>query len=436
MVWVPPLAVLALLFLVIVCRLHAFLALLLVSVAAGLCAGMSPQNVLTAVEHGMGSTVGFIAVVVALGSMFGQMLESSGGAQRLARTLVDRVGPERAGLAMALTGFVVGLSIFFDVGFILLVPLVYSLGRETGRSTLHFALPLLTSLAVTHAFLPPHPGPMAVSQILHADMGRTILLGLAAGIPAILVGGVFLSPWLAGRLKPPPLPEIQEQASPENPPSVGRVLVLILAPIFLIVSNTLAQNFLPGQPITKVLTLLGHPFMALSIATLLAFWWLGKARGLSARDIQELADRSLKPGGQIILVTGAGGIFKQILSDSGAGEALAASLAQTGLSPLLLAFVLALLVRISLGSATVSMMTAAGLVAPMLVKFPHLNPALVAVAIASGATACSHVNDSGFWLVKQYLGLSEAQTLQSWTVVTTVIGFTGLIVVMLLQFTL
>lgn len=433
LVCLPALAVLGLLFLVIYCRLHAFLALLLVSLAVGLAAGMSPEQVLKAAEKGMGETVGFIAVVVGLGSMFGQMLEASGGATLLARRLVQAVGAARAVWALALTGFIIGISVFFDVGFILLVPLVFSLARETGRSSLGFALPLLAGLAVTHAFLPPHPGPMVVSKLLGAETGKVIVYGCCAGLPGILLGGVLLSPYLAGRLKHPPLPEANSDKETAQAPRLGAVLFLILVPVLLIMANTLAQSQ-PGlsAPLKQTWLLLGHPFSALAIATLLAFLLLGRARGLSARDIQALADKSLRPGGQIILVIGSGGIFKQILNESGAGQALAESLAGTGLSPLLLAFVLALMVRISLGSATVSMLTAAGLIAPMLPRHPHLDPALVTIAIAAGATACSHVNDSGFWLVKQYLQLSEAQTLQSWTVLTTVIGFTGLAVVLLL----
>jgi Gnt-I system low-affinity gluconate transporter len=433
LVWLPALAVLTLLVLVIGVRLHAFLALLLVSVGVGLAAGMPPEQILKAMETGMASTVGFIAIVVGLGAMFGEMLECSGGAQLLARRLVQAVGIERAPWALALTGFVVGISVYFDVGFILLVPLIFSLSRETRRSLLGYALPLLAGLAVTHAFLPPHPGPMAVAKILQADIGRVILYGMAAGIPAILIAGVFLSRVIARRLEPPELPEAEASDQVITPPHVGTVTLLILIPVLLIVANTVAQALAPGTAAAQVLLLLGHPFMALAIAALLAFWFLGRRRGMSPAEIQRMADRSLKPGGQIILITGSGGIFKQVLVDSGAGPALADTLASTGLSPLLLAFLLALLIRLSLGSATVSMMTAAGLVAPLLSRYPHLDPALVIVAIASGATACSHVNDSGFWLVKQYLGLSEAQTLKSWTVTTAVIGLVGLLMALLLE---
>ena len=433
LVFLPPLAVLGLLVLVIYFRLHAFLGLLLVSVCVGLAAHMSPEKVLDAVEVGMGSTVGFIEVIIGLGSMFSAMLEFSGGAQVLARKLISLVGKKRAPWALAATGFIVGLSVFFSVGFILLVPLIFSLARETEKPLLTFALPVLSALAVTHAFLPPHPGPMAVSRILHADIGHVIVYGCIAGIPVIALTAIFVSPFLTKRVRSPMAQHLETATEDRDPPSFWVVLPLVLLPVALIVSNTATHSLIPGTPLAQVFVLLGHPFIALSLALLLSFYFLGRRRGLSALEIQKLADQSLKPGGQIILVVGSGGIFKQILEESGAGQAVAQSLSHTGLSPIMLAFTLALMVRVSVGSNTVSMMTAAGLVNPMLVNFPKLDPALVCLSIACGATAFSHVNDSGFWMVKEYLGLSESQTLKSWTVISAVTGFAGIGMVLLIS---
>lgn len=434
LVLLPILAVAALLFLVIYVRLHAFLSLFLVSLGVGLLAGMSPEKLLKAVEVGMQSTAGYVAIVVGLGSMFGIMLEVSGGAQVLARTLVRWVGIERAAWALTLTGFTVGISVFFDVGFILLVPLIFSLGRETGRSVVGFALPLLAGLCVTHAFLPPHPGPSTVGNMLHADLGKVLVYGFCAGVPGAILAGVFASRFITARIPAPELPEVtQDDETATKAPAFAAVLFLVLVPVVLILSKAVTQQFAAGTVMAQDLYLLGHPFIALSIATLLAFLMLGKNRGLPAAEIQKLADRSLKPAGQIILIMGSGGIFKQVLDESGAGRALAEAVSTLGFSPLVLAFVLALLMRISLGSTTVSMLTAVGLVAPLLERYPDTDPALATVAIASGALACSHVNDSGFWLVKQYLGLTEIQTLKSWTVVTTILGFTGIAVVLILN---
>jgi Gnt-I system low-affinity gluconate transporter len=434
LVLMPVWAVVGLLILVIGLRLHAFLALLLVSITVGLASGMSPEKVLDAAELGMGSTVGFIAVIVALGSMFSAMLESSGGAQVLARTLIGAVGMKHASWALALTGFIIGLSVFFSVGFILLVPLIYSLARETKQPLLRFALPVVSALAVTHAFLPPHPGPMAVAKILHAEPGKVILYGCLAGLPVIFFTGVFVSDFLSKHVFSPPAPPVEKvEGLQEGLPSFWLVLALVLLPVTLIVANTMTHSFARDTFADRLFVLLGHPFVALSLGALLAFLFLGRMRGLSALQIQALADQSLKPGGQIVLVVGAGGIFKQILQDSGSGQALADLLSGTGLSPLLLAFTLAFMMRLSVGSSTVSMMTAASLVNPMLASAPHLEPALVCLAIACGATACSHVNDSGFWMVKQYLGLTVSETLKSWTVITAVVGFTGILMVLLID---
>lgn len=416
-----------LLVLVVGLRLHAFLALLLVSVAVGLGAGMEPVKVLEAVEKGMGGTLGFIAIVVGLGGMFGQMLEESGGAQRLADTLVSSFGIERARWALTLTGFLVAIPVFFDVGFILLVPLVYSVSRKTHRPLVGLALPLLAGLTVAHAFIPPTPGPMAVARVLGADLGRVIVYGIVAGLPAVVIAGPLLSGWMEKRI-PQQAPESHEPHDPDQElPPFGTVLALMLVPLLLIVANTVSAAMAPGTTVARWLTFLGHPFVALTLATLLAFYLLGVRRGWKLSEIQDLASRGLGPTGLIILVTGAGGVFKQILTDSGIGKELAQSMVNFGLSPVAFAFLVAAVVRISQGSATVSMMTAAGFVAPLLSAFPHVDKALLTIAIAAGASGFSHVNDSGFWLVKQYLGLSEWETLSSWTVMTTVLGIVGLI---------
>lgn len=428
LILVAALGIASLLVLVMVLRLHAFVALLLVSMGVGLAAGMELSQVLLSVETGMASTLGFIAIVVGLGAMFGQMLEVSGGAQQLARTLVASLGQRRAAWALSATGFLVAIPVFFDVGFIILVPMVFSMAREARRPVLAYALPLLAGLAVAHAFIPPTPGPMAVARVLEADLGRVILFGLAAGIPAVIVAGPLWARVAAARIPVPAPPASAEEAQmPDDLPSFGVVLGLTAIPILLIVANTVSGALAPDTGVARVFAFCGHPFVALLVATLLAFWLLGVRRGLSLEEVQRQAGRSLGPSGLIILVTGAGGVFKQVLTDSGIGEQLARTMLGVGLTPVLFAFLVALVVRVSQGSATVSMMTAAGFVAPLLASFPDVDRALVTIAIAAGATAMSHVNDSGFWLVKEYLGLTEAQTLASWTVLSTLVGVVGLI---------
>lgn len=418
--------VIGLLVLVVGLRLHAFVALLMVSVSVGLAAGLSPAEVLGAVEQGMGGTLGFIAIVVGLGAMFGQMLEESGGAQRLADTLIEQFGLEKAPWALTLTGFLVAIPVFFDVGFILLVPLILSLSRRAHRPLVGLAIPLLAGLAVAHAFIPPTPGPMAVARELGADMGRVILMGIVAGLPAVIVAGPLWGKFLESHIKVmAPEPE-ETEIEDDKRPSFLLVLSLMIVPLVLIVANTASSALVPESPLARWLSFIGHPFVALTLSTLLAFYLLGYRRGLSLNQIQSLAGRGLAPTGLILLVTGAGGVFKQILAQSGIGEELAKTMVDLGFSPVMFAFLVALLVRISQGSSTVSMMTAAGFVAPLLVAFPEADKALLTIAVAAGATACSHVNDSGFWLVKEYLGFSELQTLGSWTVATTLLGVVGL----------
>ncbi|MDA3925921.1 MAG: gluconate:H+ symporter [Kiritimatiellae bacterium] len=423
-------AVVILLFLIIKWKMQPFIALLLVSMITALAAGMPPGTVMKCIEKGMGGTLGFIAVVVGLGAMFGQLLEVSGGAERLTLTLLQIFGKKRATWAMTLAGFLVAIPVFFDVGFIILVPLVYSLSRETRKSLLHYGIPLLAGLAVTHAFVPPTPGPIAVAQLVGADLGRVILFGSIIGLPCAILAGPVFGPWIAKRIHAtvPDYMESEEAKkcwAEKDLPGFGMVFGMVLLPLFLIVLNTVSTAFLPEESAARmVFSFIGHPFFALTVATLLAFTLLGTCRGLTRERVNEVATSALAPAGIIILVTGAGGVFKQVLIDSGAGHALAQGLADTGLHPVWAAFLIALVVRAVAGSATVAMLTAGGIIAPLLTQV-QIEPALLVIAIASGATAVSHVNDSGFWLVNRYFGLTTKQTLQSWTVMESIIGVTG-----------
>jgi Gnt-I system low-affinity gluconate transporter len=425
------LSVALLLFLIMKLKLQAFVSLLLVSMVVAVAAGMPLDKVMGSIQAGMGGTLGFIAVVVGLGAMFGQMLQVSGGAERLARTLVKKFGKDKSQWALMLTGFIVAIPVFFDVGFIILVPLVYSLAKDTKKSVLYYGIPLLAGLAVTHSFVPPTPGPVAVAQLVNADIGKVILYGLIVGLPAAILAGPIFGKYIAKKIHAN-VPEymLQETDSTikedKDLPSFGFVLFTILVPLILIVFNTFSNVFLPKESYFRTLMgFLGHPFAALTIATLIAFVGLGRYRGMSREKVNEVATSSLAPAGLIILVTGAGGVFKQVLIDSGVGEMLAKGLVGSNLSPLILAFLIAAVVRVAAGSATVAMMTAGGIIAPMLGAF-NVEPALMVIAIASGATVLSHVNDSGFWLVNRYFGISEKDTLRSWTVMETIIGLVGL----------
>ena len=424
-----------LLYMVIRLKIQAFIALLVTSMFVGIAGGMPVGEVLSSIEEGMGSTLGFVATVVGLGAIFGQILEHSGGAEALARQLLKRFGTEHSSWALMITGFVVAIPVFFDVGFIILVPLVYTLARKTGKSLLYYGIPLLTGLAVTHSFIPPTPGPIAVADILGADLGWIILFGFVIGIPTAIIAGPLFGSYISKKIHvdiPDYIDWDEAEDEEKNPPPVWLIVGIIAVPLLLILGNTLTGALLKQQVVTEgwltsLFTFIGHPFVALTIATGMALYWLGSRRGTTGEQLSELSLKAMQPAGIIILITGAGGTFKQILVDSGIGSMMAESMSSMGLPVIVLAYFIAVVVRITQGSATVSMITAAGIAAPIIEEFSLSQPqvALVVLAISSGATILSHVNDSGFWLVNRYLGLTEKETLKSWTVMETIISVVG-----------
>jgi Gnt-I system low-affinity gluconate transporter len=383
---------------------------------------------------GMGSTLGFVATVVGLGALFGGILEQSGGAQRLASFMLKRTGEKNAPWAMMVTGFAVAIPVFFDVAFIILVPITYALSKRTGNSLLLYAIPLLAGLAITHAFIPPTPGPIAVADILGADLGWVILFGFFAGLPAAILAGPVYARFLAKKIHiEPQVFEEKKDYDEATAPSPSLIISIILIPILLIVANTLLGSPLfEGVAIPAAVRysveLLGHPFTALIIANLIAWYFLGVRRGMQKEYLLKVATKSFQAAGIIILLTGAGGAFKEILINTGAGEMIAAGLNDTFFNPLVFGFIVAALVRVLQGSSTVAMITAAGITAPVLTEgvYSVQQISVIVIAIASGATILSHVNDSGFWLVGQYLGLTEKQTFRSWSIMTSIIAVVGL----------
>jgi len=433
-----------LLLMVLKFKLNAFIALLITSIIVGIMAGMPLQNISASIQEGMGSTLGFVATVVGLGAIFGQMLESSGGAKSLANYLLKKFGTNRASWALMLTGFIVGIPIFLDVGFIILVPIVYALTKDTKRSLLYYAIPLLAGLAVTHTMVPPTPGPMAVGEILGVDLGWVVMMGLIVGLPTAVVAGPVFGKFIAGKIYLP-APDLFQNSGTEpgddieKMPSFGVIAVIILTPLLLIIMSTFIKlgvdkGWMKDSFLSDILIFIGHPFTALILATLLSILLCLK-RKMSGQTILDLSTKALGPAGIIILVTGAGGVLKQILVDSGIGKMLAESLADSSIPLLVLAWLLSALVRVTQGSATVAMITAAGIMSPLLSSFnlDQPNIALIVIAIAAGATILSHVNDSGFWIVGKYLGMNEKQTLQTWTVMETIIAVSGLIFTLILS---
>ncbi|MGE5813654.1 MAG: gluconate:H+ symporter [Acidobacteriota bacterium] len=425
-----------LLFLLIRVKLQAFVALLVASLVIGVAAGMPLGRVLDSVTTGIGSTLATIAIIVGLGAMLGRMLEVSGGAAALGDALVARFGQQNAQWSLLIVGFVVAIPVFFDVAFIILVSLVYVLTEKSGRPIVYFALPLLAGLAVAHAFVPPTPGPIAVAGLLGADLGWVIALGVLIGFPAAVVGGPLYTKFIASRVSAS-VPEYMHARTPSahhKVPSVGTVVALIGIPLALIITNAASGIMLSeSHPARTLFAFVGNPIVALLTTTILCFWSLGTRLGYSRQEVQSIATQALEPAGIVILVTGAGGVLKQVLVDSGVGTMLAHSLEQAHLPLLVFAFASAAVLRVAQGSATVAMLTAGGLVAAAfeLTRVSGPQRALLVIAIAAGATIGSHVNDSGFWLVNRYLGLSVADTVKTWTAMTTIVALVSLVLVLI-----
>jgi|TARA_B110000967_G_scaffold208340_1_gene260195 Gnt-I system low-affinity gluconate transporter len=427
-----------LLFLVIRLRVPAFLALLITSLLVGLSSGLEPAQVIDSIKNGMGGTLGFVAIVVGLGAILGQILESSGGIQRIADSLNKSFGPGKIQWSLGVTGFIVAIPVFFDVAFIILAPLLYGLANRSGRSLLYYAIPLLAGLAITHSFIPPTPGPIAVAELVKADLGWVIFFGAITGVPAMIIAGPWFGRVIANKIfiAVPEAHRDKATVSSASSPSFTWVTSIILLPLLLIMLATTAPFLLaPDSALLALIGFLGHPFVALTIATILALIIGHTQCDLSSEALLNIANKGLEPAGVVILITGAGGAFKQVLIDSGVGQMLASVFIEAQFSVFILGFLIAAITRVAQGSATVAMITGAGLMAPILELQPMSAPSLglLVIAISSGATILSHVNDSGFWLVSRYLGMSEKDTLKTWTVMTTIISLTGLLSCLLIS---
>ncbi len=406
-------------------RLHAFLGLLLTSMALGLACGMAPGALIKSIQSGVGDSLGFIAVVLGLGAMIGAYLEHSGGGRVLADWLLNLFGRQHAIWAVLIASFLVGLPIFFEVGFIILVPLVWNLARESKRSLLYFGMAMCAPLTITHSLVPPHPAPAGAAQLLGADLGTAILYGTLLSIPMSIAGGIAFAAFIGKRIfvpVPPIADELESGAGDSHlaSPPVALVILLLIMPVVLILAATVAG---PGN---RTLAFLGHPFTALAVTALLCMYFFGVRRGLNRDDLGKLAMKSFLPAGSLLLIMGGGGAFKQVIVDTGAGAYAGKLLAASHFSPLLLAFVVAVGMRAAQGSATVAIITAAGIVAPLVKSVAGYRPELIYLAVCCGGGSLSHVNDAGFWIVNQYFGMTVPQTLKSWTVMkilTTAVGF-------------
>lgn len=427
-----------LLILIIVLKLQAVIAILCSAVLIGIIAGMPLSSIVNSINTGIGNTLKGIALLVGLGSMFGAILEISGGAQRIAITLVNRFGDNKAAWALGITGLVIAMPVFFDAGLIILIPLAFSLAKKTKRSTLYYAIPLLAGLAVGHAFIPPTPGPILVANMLGVDLGWVIMVGLCCGTVAMICAGPIFGRFIGGKIfvDLPSNWKNTEDFDESKLPSFVTVVGIILIPLLLIILNTVSAAIPSLEGIRPIFAFLGEPFIALTIATIAALIVLGIKHGYSKEELEKIMTKSLEPTGMILLVTASGGVLRYVLQDSGLGELIGNAVAGSALPMVIVAFLVAAMVRMSVGSATVAMTMAAGIIAamPEIALLSPLHLACITAAVAGGATVMSHFNDSGFWLVKSLLQIDEKTTLKSWTVMETIVGTSGFLVALVISF--
>jgi GntP family gluconate:H+ symporter len=431
-------AVIGLILLIAVGKLNPFLSLMMVSLALAVATGMPLEKIVASFETGTGNTLGHIAIVVGLGTMLGKMMAESGASERIAETLIDLFGERHVSWSMMCAALIVGLPVFFEVGFVLLIPIAFTVARRTRTSLVMVGLPMLAGLSVVHGLVPPHPAAMLAVTIFHADVGRTILYALLIGIPTAAIAGPIYARFIAPRIvldaHNPMAEEFAEHDANRSLPGFGISATTILLPVALMLIGSWAGVLAaPGGPANRALHLLGNADIALLTAVLVSFITLGRMRGFSRETILKFSNECLAPTANITLVIGAGGGFGRILQDSGVSQAIVAVALHAHVSLLLLGWLVAALIRLATGSSTVAMTTAAGILAPILLRSPGVRPELLAIATGAGSLIFSHVNDGGFWLVKEYFNMSVADTIKTWSISETLVAVTGLLLTLALS---
>ncbi|KRG64779.1 permease DsdX [Stenotrophomonas humi] len=436
------LSILALIVLIARFRLNPFISVTLVSVGLALLAGMPAPEILPAYEQGVGKTLGHIALIVALGTMLGKMMAESGGAERIARTMIARFGPKNVHWAMMLIAFCIGLPIFFEVGFVLLIPIALNVARRTGVPLLLVGLPMVAGLSVVHGLVPPHPAAMLAVSAYGADVGRTVFYALIVGLPTAALAGPVFAKFVAPRVTLPAhnpmeaalLDDGHSRIPDDQLPGFGITIATLLLPVLLMLLGGWADQIAtPGSPLNHGLRFIGHSVVALLLATLMSFITLGLMRGFTREHILKFSQECLAPTAAITLLVGAGGGLNGILVHTGVASEIIGLSQRFELSPLLMGWTMAALMRVATGSATVAMTTASGIVAPIAAAMGYAHPELLVLATGAGSVVLSHVNDGGFWLVKEYFNMSVAQTFKTWTVLETLISVIALSLVMALS---
>jgi GntP family gluconate:H+ symporter len=430
-------AVVGLIVLVTWCRFPAFIALMIASLLVGLGAGRNPSEIVKSFSEGVGSVLGSVAMILGLGAILGKALAASGGAAQLGSFLIDEFPKRWTACAIACAAFVIGIPVFFSAGLVLLIPVIVTAAGQRGIPLVRFGLPMVAGLSVAHGLIPPHPGPISAVEILHADLGKTILYSLLVGFPMALITGAVIAPVLAARLAigSVEIPVADKDIVPNEP---GRgltvALLTILMPVILMLSGAIADFSLPSSsPLRLAADCLGTPIIAMLIGALFSLWSLARHHGFNKHQMARLSEEALPPIAAVLLVVGGGGGFSRVLIDSGVGAAVARQATSLNIPPLLLAWLIAAFIRIATGSATVAITTGAGLLAPITAANPALNRELVVLALGAGSLILSHVNDGGFWLVKEYLNLTVTQTLRTWTILETAISLLAFVLVLLLS---
>lgn len=423
-----------LIILITVFKIDAFLSFIITSLITGLLLGMPLKDLTISIQNGIGNTLGFLAIILVFGAMLGKMVAESGAAHRISLGLIDIFGEKRIRLALMVAGFIIGIPLFFSVGFIILVPLVFTIAATARLPIIYVGLPMVAALSVTHGLLPPHPAPVALIGIFNADMGKTLLYGLLIGIPVVLIAGFLFSSTLK-KYNPKPLKIFYdpEQIEQDNLPGLSTSILVALSPVILLGLAAVFQYFLSeNSSAFKIVGFLGDPVVVMLIAVVFAVYFLGLKRGRKSSEIMQHLGNSIKEIALIMMVVGGAGALNQILKDSGVSEFIAQNLQSLDVSALLLGWLIAALIRTAIGSATVAAMTSAGIIAPFAMQ-QGIDPNLLVLSIGSGSLILGHVNDTGFWLFKEYFNLSVLDTFKTWSVMETLISVLGLVGVLLLN---
>ena len=442
--FIVALGVVLLIVLISVFKMNTFVSLLIISFIASLALGVPMEKTVLTIESGIGGTLGHIALIFGLGAMLGKLIADSGGAKRIALTLIHKFGEKRIQWAVVVSSFIVGVAMFFEVGLVLLIPIVFSIEKELKVSPLYLGIPMLSALLATHAFLPPHPGPTVIAGEYGADIGTVLLYGIIVAIPSVILAGPLFTKF-AKKIVPNAFTKDcnisslgeQKVLKLEETPAFGislltaifPVILMLLATILSIIKNTAGM---PDSFFFKVVNLIGNPSTAMLISLLLAFYTMGIRRNIPIKQVMAACSSSIASIGMMLLIIGGGGAFKQVLIAGGVGDYIALLFQGSSMSPILLAWIVAAILRVSLGSATVAALSTAGLVIPMLAA-SHVNLALVTLATGAGSAIASHVNDAGFWMVKEYFGLSLKETFATWTLLSTIVSVSGLLFILLLS---